>query len=526
MSRPLDAEKGDVVEPEVRPLDAPIVNPEKLDRDHRAEYDHAAGFLADLASRPDAAEIMAPWTAEEEKAVKRKIDMIVLPLTTVSLMLGGTDKVALGTSATFGLKTDLNLVGQQYSWANSIIFFGAMLTVFPQSWLCQKYPTGKVFAVNVTCFGIMSLATIGARNAGGLQAIRFILGMFEGLNTSGAGLVISMWYRKREQGWRTVLVFNTFSSILNGLLSYAVQFYTPGVLARWQLLYLILGCISVFFGVLDMIFFPANPASTWWLTDRQKYIAVQRLAENQTGMVNHKTKWHQVKEALLDLRTWIYFLVCICLNIPNGGLNGFYSIIIATFGFSTKQLTLMNIPTGVISWLAAMFWVTVARYTRKPLLCAGLSILVQLAGTIALKIVPHSNVGGSLAAIYILEMYWAPYMVFGQLCMYANVAGTSKKVAVFGISYIGYTVGNIIGPQSFLTSEAPSYPTAYTVMLVGYCICLALIVAYGVLCWHDNKKKAFQEANWQDSVQGQDVDVAEEWKDLTDKQNPKFRYTY
>jgi hypothetical protein len=28
-------------------------------------------------------------------------------------------------------------------------------------------------------------------------------------------------------------------------------------------------------------------------------------------------------------------------------------------------------------------------------------------------------------------------MVFGQLCMYANVAGTSKKVAVFGISYIG-----------------------------------------------------------------------------------------
>jgi ACS family allantoate permease-like MFS transporter len=58
-----------------------------------------------------------------------------------------------------------------------------------------------------------------------------------------------------------------------------------------------------------------------------------------------RPKWHQVKEALLDLRTWIYFLVCICLNIPNGGLNGFYSIIIATFGFSTKQLTLMNIPT-------------------------------------------------------------------------------------------------------------------------------------------------------------------------------------
>ena len=34
-------------------------------------------------------------------------------------------------------------------------------------------------------------------------------------------------------------------------------------------------------------------------------------------------------------------------------------------------------------------------------------------------------------------MYWAPYMVFGQLIMYANVGGTSKKVVVYTISYLG-----------------------------------------------------------------------------------------
>lgn len=62
-----------------------------------------------------------------------------------------------------------------------------------------------------------------------------------------------------------------------------------------------------------------------------------------------------------------------------------------------------------------------------------------LAGTIVLKVVPKSNIGGSLAALYIVYMYWAPYMVFGQLLMYANVGGTSKKVAVFTISYLGET---------------------------------------------------------------------------------------
>jgi ACS family allantoate permease-like MFS transporter len=85
------------------------------------------------------------------------------------------------------------------------VFFGAMLTVFPQSWLCQRFPTGKIFAINVTGFAIMTFATMGAKNvshsladvmltvqAASLQAIRFILGMFEGLNTSGAGIVVSL----------------------------------------------------------------------------------------------------------------------------------------------------------------------------------------------------------------------------------------------------------------------------------------------------------------------------------------------
>ena len=42
-------------------------------------------------------------------------------------------------------------------------------------------------------FGIMTFATMGTKNAAGLQACRFILGMFEGVNTSGAGLIVSQF---------------------------------------------------------------------------------------------------------------------------------------------------------------------------------------------------------------------------------------------------------------------------------------------------------------------------------------------
>lgn len=55
-----------------------------------------------------------------------------------------------------------------------------MLTVLPQTWLCQRLPTGKViilfayfryhtetfqiFATNVFFFGVMTFAIMGAKN--------------------------------------------------------------------------------------------------------------------------------------------------------------------------------------------------------------------------------------------------------------------------------------------------------------------------------------------------------------------------
>lgn len=38
--------------------------------------------------------------------------------------LGAVDKVAISTAAIYGLKVDLHLAGQQYSWAGSILFLG------------------------------------------------------------------------------------------------------------------------------------------------------------------------------------------------------------------------------------------------------------------------------------------------------------------------------------------------------------------------------------------------------------------
>lgn len=79
------------------------------------ELDAAGRFLAEQALLPDGEYLTGPYTEEEEKAVKRKADLIVLPLLFWSLSMGAVDKVALGTAGVLNIRKDLGLVGQQFS---------------------------------------------------------------------------------------------------------------------------------------------------------------------------------------------------------------------------------------------------------------------------------------------------------------------------------------------------------------------------------------------------------------------------
>ena len=66
---------------------------------------------------------------------------------------------------------------------------------------------------------------------------------------------------------------------------------------------------------------PNSPTTARWLTERQRVIATQRLSKNRTGVENKVYKLYQVKEAVLDLRTWLIFLINLCLSIPSASLT-------------------------------------------------------------------------------------------------------------------------------------------------------------------------------------------------------------
>jgi ACS family allantoate permease-like MFS transporter len=107
---------------------------------------------------------------------------------------------------------------------------------------------------------------------------------------------------------------------MNGLLATACVQYKGTALAQWQLLFLLVGLITSAWSLLMFWLLPANPTTAWWLTMRQRVIATRRMTESRTGMENKTFKVHQAVEALVDPKTWFYFLINIALNIPNGGM--------------------------------------------------------------------------------------------------------------------------------------------------------------------------------------------------------------
>ncbi|KAJ4375339.1 hypothetical protein N0V83_002425 [Neocucurbitaria cava] len=78
--------------------------------------------------------------------------------------------------------------------------------------------------------------------------------------------------------------------------------------------------------------------------------------------------------------------------------------------------------------------------------------------------------------------------------MTAGIGGSTKKLA-FGASYqLGYTVGNIIGPQTYRKEDAPDYYTAKYTMLAFLVFTMILIAVMGIIHWSWNKKRDKQDA--------------------------------
>ncbi|KAL3477279.1 major facilitator superfamily domain-containing protein [Aspergillus californicus] len=474
----------------------------------------------------DEAELEA-YTEAEAAAVRRKLDLYLLPLMCAMYGLNYVDKVAMGWAVLFDFRQDLGLQGTQYSWASSMFYFGYLAAQYPANYILQRYKTARVISISTIAWGVLMLGHLGLKSFPGLMVIRCLLGISESVITPGFVLYTSMFYTRREQVMRTMLwaCMQGIFSILASLLSYGLGHITNTALKPWMYIFLVLGILSILVGCGWLFLMPQTPHTARFLTPTEQRIAVQRVASNMMGIKGYQWKTYQMYHAVKDPKTWLILLFVCFTQLPNGGLTSFGSLVIEGLGFNAFGTLLIGLPSSVVSSGSMIAWGFLSlKYGNLRTWGMIIPLLPAVAGIAAVygTMDTGANKYGRVVAYWLINSYavtW-PFVltIIGQ-----NISGHTKRATTNAMMLIVFAAGNIAGPFLFRSQDAPHYVLAIASILVFFCAAFfCAVVLRGYMIWENRRRDRVYGVldTLDDRVDGMRLGM----HDKSDLENVGFRY--
>ncbi|GAA5915708.1 uncharacterized protein JCM6883_000613 [Sporobolomyces salmoneus] len=489
----------------------------------------------------------------EEKRVVRKVDWILMPLLTISFGLQYYDKAVLGSASIFGIIKDLGLstssidpeTGKtvvstlRYSTANSAFYWGYIVAVLPFALLLQRLPLAKTLAACIFFWGVTVILTVVCKSYEGLVVQRVFLGVLESSVSPGFVLITQIWYRKSEQASRLGIwysatgIFSAFSGVVNYGLGKA-----GGSLAPWKYMYLFAGAWTILWSFVVLFIVPDSPrTSKRWFNDREREILIKRSRENMSGRVEPSTfDWSQAKEAMRDVKIYIFFVMAAAIYICNGGVTAFGARIVSSFGYDSLTTIAILIPGGAFTCAAIYLFTYIADKWKNSLTyLIPLSCVPVIVGSAIIWGASWTHRGVPLFGYYLLPTFGAPYVLLLALAS-QNVAGSTKKAISTGAIFVGYNVGNIAAPYTVFTEERPiKYQSTWVAIVVSMGVTMALsLVLRGILVKENKARdaeaerervKKEKEVIEDGESTKESLEATVEREDLTDWENRKFRYS-
>ncbi|KAF4777065.1 major facilitator superfamily transporter [Colletotrichum scovillei] len=460
---------------------------------------------------------------ELNRRLKRRIDTHIMPLICIVYFLQYIDKTAISYASVTGIQQSTGLHGNQFNWVASIFFFGQLAFEFPTIRLIQMFPLAKYTSINVILWGVVLACLAACKNYAGLLVCRFLLGAFEAAVVPAWVLFTSQWYTKQEQAFRVGIWFSVCGAaqMFGGFFAYGVATHVgkdPNAALRgWQVIFLFLGLLTALVGIAFFFIMPDSPATARFLSQEEKATHLERIRDNEQGIGSQEFKWKHVKEALLDVMTWLYAFWIFAANIPNSIATSFGNILVRGMGYTSEESLLLVTPLGAYEIVALVGLTWLAMKTRQRLYWCIAGHIPAIIGAILMAttskvpaLIGYYTSGG-------IPIGWTTILGLQS----TNVAGSTKKVTVACIGTIAYTIGNIISPQTFQARDAPRYlPAKISICIIYFLVTVDLFLMRWVL-ERRNKKRDAEKAALGNAYK---VEENHEFWDLTDLENKEFRY--
>ncbi|CAI0641483.1 unnamed protein product [Colletotrichum noveboracense] len=171
--------------------------------------------------------------------IRRSFDRHLLPIVCCLYILSYLDRGNIGNAKAARAKSDLKLSDSEWAWVlNS--FYIAYVVFEWTNLLWKILPASKYVAVLCILWGTAAMSSGAAHNLGSLAASRAFLGLFEAAFGAGAPYFLSMFYKRRELGFRVSLLIgmSPLANCFASALAFGIT-QIRGSLEPWRYLFII-----------------------------------------------------------------------------------------------------------------------------------------------------------------------------------------------------------------------------------------------------------------------------------------------
>jgi len=424
---------------------------------------------------------------EAEAALKRKIDLRLLPMVILMYIMNYLDRNNIAAARLAGLEDDLNLTSVQFNTSVSILFVGYLLMQVPSNIFLNKI--GKPALYLPTCmivWGVISAATAGTQSFGGLIACRFMLGFVEAAYFPGCLYYLSCWYTRKELGLRTAMLYSgsLISGAFSGLIAAGITGNMDGLrgLRAWRWLFIIEGAITVVIAFSAFFVLPNFPRTTTWLTDEERELAAWRLEEDigEDDWIDsqHQTLFHGLKLAVRDPKMYILMVMLFCI-VASGSVTNFFPTVVATLGYGKIESLLLTAPPYILCVMTAFANAWHADRTGERYF----HITIPLWVCVATFIIAASTT--ATAPRYFAMMLMVPSVYTGYVVVLAWVSNTlprppAKRAAALAFINAVSNTSSIYASYMYPKSAGPRYIVAMSVNCVTafIAICMATLLRF------------------------------------------------
>lgn len=370
--------------------------------------------------------------------------------------------------------------GYDYNTVISVFYVSYIAFEIPANLLCKWMGPGWFIPLTTLLFGVTSLGTAFVNTQGQLNAVRFLLGIFEAGAMPGIAYYLSRWYRRAELTFRLSLyiVMAPLAGAFGGLLaSRILELDHFGGLHRWRMIFAIEGIITIGLSLVAFFTLTDRPATARWLSQAEKDLAISRIKSERVGTtkVIDEIDTTKLRRGIFNPITLITAFIFFLNNITVQGIAFFLPTIVATIYPNKDSIhkQLYTVPPYVVgAFFTVLLPLLSWRLDRRQIFIVLSAPMVMVGYAMFLgSYNQHVRYGATF-------LVTSSAFALGPLTnaqVSANVVSDTARSAAIGTNVMLGNIGGLVSAWSFLPFDGPDYhignglnlATAGTIFVVG-----------------------------------------------------------